>query len=86
VYADPAGAAELMRRLVGVRLFDAVLREEAGHWYVDVRHGDGVLRQIVGLVSAATEDGTIGFATVCVEDRTCSFAPDSRRRPALARG
>jgi hypothetical protein len=85
VYTDPAGAAELMRRLVGIRLFDAVLREEEGHWYVDVRDGDGVLRQIVDLVSAATDDGTIGFATLYADDRTRTFSADSRRRVALAR-
>lgn len=84
VYADPAGAAELMGRLVGFRLFDAVLGEEEGHWYVDVRDGDGVLRQLVELVSAATEDGTIGFATLYVDDRAFTFAPGLRRPVARA--
>ena len=75
VYADPAGAADLMRRLVGIRVLDATLGEEEGHWYVDVRDGDGVLRQVIDLVSAATDLGTVGFATISVAGRTLTFAP-----------
>jgi hypothetical protein len=84
IYADPAGAAELMRHIVGARLCDALLAEEAGHWYVDVRDGEGVLREVVDLLSVAMKLGRIGYAMLCVDGRTFTFQPDPARRPAPA--
>ena len=83
VYADAAGAAELMRELVGLRLSDAVLGEEGGHWYVDVQNDEGVLSQIVDLVATASEHGTIRYAMLCVDGRTFTFAPDGAKTPSV---
>jgi len=73
IYADPAGAAELMRQLVGLRLFDALLGEEEGHWYVDVRDGDGVLSRLFDLVSSASGLGQVDYAILCAGERTLTF-------------
>ena len=73
VYTDPAGAAELMRRLVGNARFEATLGEEDGHWFVDVRDVEGALRRVVDLVAEEAELGTVSFATVCAGGRTFTF-------------
>jgi len=79
VFADAAGAANVMQEIVGVGGLQVRLIEEQGHWQVLVRtertEMHATLARVLAAVERCVEAGRVEFATVRVGAREYSWAP-----------
>ncbi len=72
IHSDAAGAAHLMRELVGIAAFQVSLIEEQGQWQVVVCAGAdlrGVVEDVIEVVRRCLAAGLAAFASVHVGAR-----------------